>query len=50
MIEYVLGLGGMAIGGAIAYGDIRYRLGKLEGKMDLISQNLTVIMKNNSKK
>jgi len=49
MIELILGVGGMAIGGAIAYGDIRYRLGKLEGKMDLISKNLIVIMKNNNK-
>lgn len=50
MMELILGVGGIAIGGAIAYGDIRYRLGKLEGKMDLISKNLIVIMKNNNRK
>jgi len=50
MIEYVLAAAGLIAGGGLAYGDIRYRLGKLEGKMDLISQNLTIYMDNNHKK
>lgn len=49
MIETILALGSMAVGGAIAYGDLRAKIGKLEGKMDLISKNLTVIMNNNKK-
>ena len=49
MIETILGLAGMAVGGALAYGDLRAKIGKLEGKMDLISRNLTVIMNNNKK-
>jgi len=28
----------------VAYGDMRYRMGKLEGKMDLISKSMRVIM------
>lgn len=28
----------------VAYGDIRYRVGKLEGKMDLISKSMKVII------
>ena len=28
----------------VAYGDMRYRIGKLEGKMELISKNMRVIM------
>ena len=31
----------------VAYGDMRYRIGKLEGKMELISKNMRVIMNNN---
>ena len=33
-------------GGSIlaAYGDMRHRMGKLEGKMELISKNMKVIM------
>ena len=50
MIETIIGIGGMAIGGAIAYGDLRAKIGKLEGKMDLISKNLRVIMLDNNKK
>jgi len=50
MIETIAGIGVFAVGGAIAYGDIRYRIGKLEGKMDLISKNLTVIMNNSNHK
>jgi len=49
MIETILGLAGMAAGGALAYGDLRAKIGRLEGKMDLISRNLTVIMNNNKK-
>jgi len=49
MIETILGLGGMAVGGALAYGDLRAKIGRLEGKMDMISKNLTVIINNNKK-
>jgi len=49
MIETIIGLAGMAAGGALAYGDLRAKLGKLEGKMELISKNLTVIINNNKK-
>lgn len=49
MIETILGLASMAVGGALAYGDLRAKIGRLEGKMDLISRNLTVIMNNNKK-
>ena len=50
-INYEIVIGGDAgwltiCGGGIlvAYGDIRYRVGKLEGKMDLISKSMKVIM------
>ena len=49
MIEYFAGIATAAIGGAIAYGDLRGKIGKLEGKMDLISKNLTVMMNNHNK-
>jgi len=49
MIETILGIGGMAVGGALAYGDLRAKIGRLEGKMDMISKNLTVIINNNKK-
>ena len=49
MIETLIAVGSFAIGGAIAYGDLRAKIGKLEGQMQLISQNLTVIMNNNKK-
>jgi len=49
MIEMVIGLGSMAVGGALAYGDLRAKIGRLEGKMDMISKNLTVIINNNKK-
>ena len=47
--EIVIGgdVGWLSIcGGGIlaAYGDTRYRVGKLEGKMELISKNMKVIM------
>lgn len=34
----------------VAYGDMRYRVGKLEGKMELISKSMKVIMNNNKGK
>ena len=49
MIETIIGLAGMAAGGALAYGDLRAKIGKLEGKMELISKDLKVIMLNNHK-
>jgi len=49
MIELVLGAAGGAIAGAIAYGDLRAKIGKLEGKMELISRDIKVIMNNNGK-
>jgi len=50
MIETLIGLGSMAVGGALAYGDLRAKIGRLEGKMELISKDLKVIMLNNHKK
>ena len=50
MIEYFAGLATAAIAGGIAYGDLRAKIGKLEGKMELISKDLKVIMSNNRKK
>ena len=50
MIEYIIGFATAGVTGAIAYGDLRAKIGKLEGKMDLISRNLTVIMNNNKQK
>jgi len=50
MIEYFAGIATAAIVGGMAYGDLRAKIGKLEGKMDLISRNLTVIMNNHNKK
>lgn len=49
--EIVIGgdVGWLTIAGGsilVAYGDMRYRLGKLEGKMELISKNMKVIMNN----
>lgn len=55
-INYEIIVGGdggwlaIAIGSVVAsYGDIRYRLGKLEGKMELISKNMKIIMNNKVK-
>lgn len=50
MIETIIGLAGMGIGGALAYGDLRAKIGRLEGQMKLISKNMIVIMNNNNKK
>ena len=50
MIEVIIAGAGAAIGGAIAYGDLRAKIGKLEGKMELISRDIKVIMMNNHKK
>jgi len=50
VIETIIGLGSMAVAGALAYGDLRGKIGKLEGKVDLISKNITVILNNNQKK
>lgn len=50
MIEYIAGLGGVGIMAALAYGDLRGKIGKLEGKIDLISQNITVMINNNHNK
>lgn len=50
-INYEMVIGGdfgwLTIAGGsilVAYGDMRYRMGKLEGKMELISKSVKVIM------
>lgn len=50
MIEYIAGFATAGIAGALAYGDLRAKIGKLEGKLDIISKNITVILNNNQKK
>ena len=50
MIEYIIGFATAGFTGALAYGDLRAKIGKLEGKMELISKDLKVIMLNNHKK
>ena len=52
-INYEIVIGGdfgwLSIAGGsilVAYGDMRHRMGKLEGKMELISKNMKVIMNN----
>lgn len=50
MIEYIAGLATAAVAGGLAYGDLRAKIGKLEGKIDLISKNITVIINNHHKK
>ncbi|GAH81456.1 unnamed protein product [marine sediment metagenome] len=47
MIEYVIGIIGVGVAGGVAYGDLRGKIGKLEGQMELISKDLKVIMANN---
>lgn len=47
MIEYFAGIATAAAIGGIAYGDLRGKIGKLEGKMELISKDIKVIMSNN---
>ena len=49
MIELILGVAGAGVAGAIAYGDLRAKIGKLEGKMELISKDIKVIMDYNGK-
>ena len=49
MLEYFAGIATAALAGGLAYGDLRAKIGRLEGKMDLISKNLVVIMNNNKK-
>lgn len=53
-VNYEIVIGGdigwisIVTGGILAsYGDTRYRLGKLEGKMELISKDVRVVMNNN---
>jgi len=48
MIEVIIGGVGAGLLGAIAYGDLRAKIGKLEGKMELISKDIKVIMYNNN--
>jgi len=50
LIEYVAGFATAGVAGALAYGDLRGKIGKLEGKMELISKDIKVIMKNNGMK
>lgn len=50
MFEYLAGLATAGVAGALAYGDLRAKIGKLEGKMDMISQNITVILNNSKNK
>ena len=50
MIEYIIGIIGIGIAGGVAYGDLRAKVGKLEGKMELISKDIKVIMANNGNK
>jgi len=50
MIEYLAAITAAVIGGGLAYGDLRAKIGKLEGKIDLISKNIVVILNNNHKK
>lgn len=50
MIEFVMVGAGIAVGGAIAYGDLRAKIGKLEGKMELISKDIKVILNNSNNK
>jgi len=47
MIEYFAGIATAAVAAGLAYGDLRGKIGKLEGKMELISKDLKVIMANN---
>jgi len=56
-INYEIVVGGeiglfVITGGSVLalYGDMRYKIGKLEGKMELISRNMKVIMNNNKEK
>ena len=43
-----IGLFAITGGSVLAlYGDMRYRVGKLEGKMELMSKSMRVIMDNN---
>jgi len=56
-INYEIVIGGeiglfVITGGSVLalYGDMRYRVGKLEGKMELISKSMKVIMNNNKEK
>ena len=50
MIEYFAGIATAAVAAGLAYGDLRGKIGKLEGKVDLISQNLIVYLNENGKK
>lgn len=50
MIEIAISIGAAIVGGAIAYGDLRAKIGKLEGKIDLITNSMKMIMKNNGVK
>lgn len=50
MIEYFAGIATAAVAGGLAYGDLRAKIGKLEGKIDLLYRNVTIIMKNHNEK
>lgn len=48
MIDAAIGIGAAVVAGGIAYGDLRYQIGKLKGKMELIETGLKVIIDNNN--
>ncbi len=50
MIEYFAGMATAGVAAALAYGDLRGKIGRLEGKIDLISKDITVMIRNNNKK
>jgi len=50
MIEYIIGIIGIGIAGGVAYGDLRAKVGKLEGQMELISKDVKVILNNGQTK
>ena len=50
MIETIIGIAGAAVGGALAYGDIRSRIGKLEGKLDVLCKDMHVYFNGNNYK
>ena len=50
MIGVIIGGAGAGLLGAVAYGDLRAKIGRLEGQMELISRDIKVIMYNNNTK
>jgi len=50
VLETIIGMGSIAVGLAITYGDLRGRMGKLEANQKLILDSMKLVIKNHNSK